>query len=253
MLRLGVVTDIHWCPDVERDDHWHDKLDFAGVPDRLRDALSYCGESGVDAIVLLGDLAHDGDEESLDAVRSTCAEHWAGPTFFVAGNHDLVDELPDVGEIRLDFPVTKLPGGELPPHGPLLLLSHDPVLSQEELFAARGFKYAGRLDGADGVAAQLQDRVAPTVVFCGHVHARASCADGDVLQLAFGALIEPPFECAIVEIEPAPERLSIRRRSCRLGAQGEGSEPVFAPGDELWEFAGRGWVSRPRAGVELFA
>jgi hypothetical protein len=90
-------------------------------------------------------------------------------------------------------------------------------------------------------------------VFCGHVHARASCAEGSVLQLTFGPLVEPPFECATVEIETRLDWLSIRRRSCRLGPVGAGSEPVFAPADELWAFSERGWVCMPQADVELIA
>jgi len=253
MLRLGVVSDIHWCPDHARDEYWHDKLDFAGVPDRLREALAYVGEVGADAVVLLGDLSHDGDDESHAAVLTACAESWPGAMFVVRGNHDLVDEVRDVGDIRLPVRVTKLPGAELSSPGPLVLLSHYPLVSQEHLFDARGFKFAGLHDGADELLAVLQARVEPTIVLCGHVHGRASCAEGDVLQLTFGALVEPPFECAAVEIEAEPNRLSVRRRSRRLVDAGEGPEPVFASADELWMFSEQGWACRTQADAEVIA
>jgi predicted phosphodiesterase len=253
MLRLGVVSDIHWCPDVNRVDYWHEALDFAGVSLRLGTALAYFDDCAVDAVVLLGDLSHDGDSDSLDAVRRLCAEHWSGPLFVVAGNHDLVDELPDAGDVGRIPLVKKLSGGDLSPSGPLVLLTHYPLLSQKAVFEERGFKYAGCDDHADEVVARLLERSAPTVVLCGHVHARESRSNESILQLTVGALIEPPFECAIVELETSPEHFTLHRHSHRLASTGVGVEPVFAPADENWAFQESGWVCAWHADAGLIA
>jgi predicted phosphodiesterase len=258
MLRLGVVSDIHWCPEVGSIEHWHHRLDFAGVPDRLRAALTRFRADNVDAVVLLGDLVQEGDQGSLDAVAATCAEQWTGPTFFVTGNHDGTAEARDVpGQLDPQIPVRKLEI-ELDPKSaslraaagagktdralPVVLLSHYPLLSQEALLAERGFKYAGRLPGADDVLERLQDRAAPAVILCGHVHARESRAHGNVLQLTTGALAEPPYECAVVEIGDSHGRLEVRRACHRLGGPAVLAEPVFAADDESWEFADRRWT-----------
>jgi metallophosphoesterase superfamily enzyme len=140
MHRLGVVADIHWCADHERNEAWHGRFDFDNVADRLRESLLHFAETGVEAVAFLGDLAHDRDDASSEAVRAMCAEYWAGPMLMVAGNHDLVDELPDVGDVRVTMPVAKLSGGNLSAQGPLLVLSFYPLISQEQLFAARGIR-----------------------------------------------------------------------------------------------------------------
>ena len=71
----------------------------------------------------------------------------------------------------------------------------------------------------------------------GHIHARCSAQEGSLLQFSVGALIEPPFDATIVEIETEGPR--VRRRSRRLG-EIAAIDPVFAPDEESWEWAG-GW------------
>jgi predicted phosphodiesterase len=269
MLRLGVVADIHWCSEPGRTEYWHNRLDFLGAPERLGAALALFHANAVHAVALLGDLAHDGDQASLDAVLATCAEHWTGPTFVVAGNHDRVTELPDVaGELDPGIDVRKLAveadpergalraacgeAREADPLRPLVLLSHYPLLAQDALFAAHGFAYAGNLHGADAVLARLDGRAAPAIVLCGHVHGRESRACRGVLQLTLGALIEPPYECAIVEVDASPAGFDVRRVSHRLGPCIGSAEPVFATDDETWTFVGgrwRGTHAQTRAGV----
>ena len=43
------------------------------------------------------------------------------------------------------------------------------------------------------------------VVLGGHLHVRRALADGPILQLMFGAQIEPPHEHAIVEVTGGPQ------------------------------------------------
>lgn len=44
----------------------------------------------------------------------------------------------------------------------------------------------------------------PTVALSGHLHVRGVSVEGPLLQLAFAALVEPPYEVAIVDIDPGP-------------------------------------------------
>jgi hypothetical protein len=105
----------------------------------------------------------------------------------------------------------------------------------------------------DDVIGRLNGRDAPSIVFCGHLHARASCAEGNVLQLTFGALIESPSECAIVEIETGSESVSVRRRSHQLESPDKGVGPLFVPAEEIWEFTERGWWCLTQTSSELVA
>jgi hypothetical protein len=77
----------------------------------------------------------------------------------------------------------------------------------------------------------------------GHVHARASATRGPVLQLSAGALVEPPYECALVDLDlPWEGVLAVERRSLRLLERSSAHEPVFSPEQEAWRFEGDRWV-----------
>jgi predicted phosphodiesterase len=257
MLRLGVLTDIHWCPDPDKIDHWHNRFDFDAVPGRVHRALEWFREQRVDAVVVLGDLSHDGDRLSLEAVLDQCGRSSDGPLFVVPGNHDgphcvelIAEPVPHLGaDRRWDVSVQAVPVEfvaateslrardvvELASPGALILLTHYPLLSQAELFSAHNFKYAGSLEGAERLVPQLVARPQPTIVLCGHVHARESRAHRGVLQLTFGALVEPPHECATIELEHQPDKgLVVRRLSHRLAEEGSAREPVFAPDEETF-------------------
>ena len=85
-VRLGVLTDIHAVSDVSRREAWHNAYDFAGVEARLRAALELFAREGVELLLVLGDLAHDGDLASLKRVLRVLA---GGPPMrLVGGNHD---------------------------------------------------------------------------------------------------------------------------------------------------------------------
>ncbi len=93
---------------------------------------------------------------------------------------------------------------------------------------------------SDGVTLHVTDEGdGPVVVLCGHLHAREAHAEGSVLQLAGGALIEAPHEIAIVDVEPG----LARRRIQVLGPRVAPHDPVFAPADESWAFTGGEWRS----------
>ena len=53
-----------------------------------------------------------------------------------------------------------------------------------------------------------------------------------------GAMIEPPFDAAIVEIDAT----SVRRTTRRLG-EIPVTDPVFSADEERWQWAGERWVA----------
>ena len=110
------------------------------------------------------------------------------------------------------------------------------MLSRQRRLSERGLKYAGDLTNRGALARGIS-RNGPVVVLSGHIHARERLADGTVLQLSAGALIEPPHEIAIIDVEPG----RVRRRISLLGPRVTPRDPVLAPADEAWAFADGSW------------
>jgi hypothetical protein len=200
----------------------------------------------------------------------------------VAGNHDITDDperlaraldlaqAPNVwlaepeGRVHDGVQVAGVHVGEsdawfaarlraVPPAGawgpePLLLISHYPVLSLAGEISARGLPYPGDLLDRDELAERLLGHPAPVLVVGGHIHARASASRGPVLQLNAGALVEPPYECALVDLDRAANGgLTVRRRCQRLFGEPNPNEPVLSPEQEAWRFEGGRWVENEPA------
>lgn len=130
-----------------------------------------------------------------------------------------------------------------PRDGPLTIVaSHFPLISPESQITAAGLPYSGDLVNRAELEAQLQLARVPTVVFSGHVHARCSATSGYVLQLTVGAMIEPPFDCTMIDIDfPGGDAIKLWRSVYRLGNRAA-VDPVFTPEDEHWEWRGR-WTT----------
>jgi hypothetical protein len=62
-----------------------------------------------------------------------------------------------------------------------------------------------------------------------------------VLQLVGGALIEAPYECAIVDVDE--EAMTVTRQAHPLRGPAVERSPVFAPERETWRFDGLVWSS----------
>jgi hypothetical protein len=275
-VRAGVLTDIHVSLDPERRAAWHNQYDFAGVRARLRLAAELFATERVECVLVLGDLAHDGDAPSL---REALAPLAGGPPLFVVGgNHDGPRPTTALATLRLDG--IRLPGWRAlraaptgrvagvraewrepgrwaaarPPalatwgEEPVLLATHFPLFSLAAAVAARGLPYAGDLAGRARLVDALLGRPAPTVAVCGHLHVRESTAAGTLLQLASGALIEPPFEATIVDLRRASDGLLVTRRAHELDSAPERRDPRFAPAEETWRFSPRGGWRRSRPG-----
>jgi predicted phosphodiesterase len=263
---------------------WHGTgAELRGALERLELALARFAEHEVDLVALAGDLAHHGELGALAQVLSACARASAS-VLVVGGNHD-VDGAGDrlvrahalvtahgrsASRVRLADPAGELHAGVLvagvhvgATHGwfgarlrelpdpaawgelPLVLISHYPALSLAGQVSGEGFPYPGDLLDRRELAALLRARRAPTLVIGGHVHARATRAEGAVLQLTGGSLVEPPYECALIDVEPlAPGLLAVERTCLRLRLREPAGarEPVLAPEREAWLFDGARWA-----------
>lgn len=268
-IRFGVLTDVHAVQDVTRRAAWHNPYDFAGVEERRSRALELFAKEGTDRLLLLGDLAHDGDLPSLR--RMLRPSGLDAPVLAVGGNHDgrrPTDQLARAGPESLT-----LPGWRAVRHGPVrvaglrvarraerrwasarppalttwadapvLLASHFPVLSRAAVLAERKLPYAGDLIDRASVAEPLLARGAPTVVVCGHLHVRDSASSGSLLQLGLGAMVEPPFEATVLELAVEGGVVEVSRAAHELGQAREERDPRLVGASEIWRFeTGRGW------------
>lgn len=271
-LRLGVLADIHAVQDPARRARWINRYDFAGVLERCERALELFASERVDRVVLLGDLAHDGDLPSLRQVLQAAASPL--PLLAVGGNHDSPEPTAQIARAADDS--VQLPGWRAVGAGsvrvaglrvvrraerrwaaarrpalatweaaPVLLASHFPVLSRTRALTGRSLPYAGDLVDRAAVADALLARPGPTVVTCGHLHVRDSAASGPLLQLGLGALVEPPFDATVLDLTAEGAALQVARHAHELDTAPERRDPRLAPARETWSFEpGRGWRRR---------
>jgi hypothetical protein len=248
-----------------------------GVGGRLAEAASVAAAEGVDAVVLLGDLADDGDAAStafvLEQLAGAGLAVWA-----VAGNHDAGEVVGDrlarmldpggpplhrladergapVGDVRVAgvaitreaaagaFVAQRALPLELWGDDVTLLLSHFPILSREDWVRGHGLAYAGDLGNGAALSQPLLARGAPTIVLNGHLLVRDAHLLGSVLQLSFASLIEYPNEAALLELAIEGLQVTVDRRSVPLGGAGEvTADPCLAPPSQRWTFDGAGWA-----------
>lgn len=264
MIRLGLLSDLH-CELTPAGSRWINAFEPEHLDRRVDEALAWFAEAGVDAILVLGDVIQIGDVDDLEHVLDRLAVAASAPLAAVNGNHDL--RIPDefdaaarsrgirllaeepleldaltVAGVRLRRSGPGLPfyaGAYAPPSGDgiLVLASHFPLLTEAERVAGAGIPYAGdlvnRAEIADPAVAAR-----PTIGLSGHIHARCSRADGSFLQFTVGALIEPPFDCTLLEVDATGGRVT--RTARRLGPIAA-VDPVFARDEEAWSWSGQSW------------
>jgi Calcineurin-like phosphoesterase len=271
MLKLGVVSDLHYDLDPPPGRGWINAYEPDEVERRLAEALAQFRDAGIDCLVLLGDLTDAGDRASLERILSRLDP--GVPAAAVIGNHDLAGGAATFGDacraagVRLlaDEPLDRS-GIELsgvpfatfgdPPSAyrtarpPVdatpafrVVASHFPILPEAGRLAAAGLPHPRGLDDREQLAAALAATGDPVLVLSGHIHVRCSQAAGSILQLGFASLIEPPFDCALVEIaaDPGPR---VERRARRLGPPAR-IDPVLAPDRERWAWADGAWRPEP--------
>jgi len=268
-VRLAVVSDLHLTMDPTARAAWHNAFDFAGLPARIDDARAAFERARVDAVVACGDVTHAGDEASARAVLERLSARLERPALVVAGNHDCLERDDQLeccvtgGCEMLTAAGVELAGmrvagvaierdaeagtfrwtgaGELVGDERVsVVASHFPVLSRAERLAELGWAYPGDLTNRRALHERLLG-AGPVVVLSGHIHARDSHARDNVLQLSAGALVEAPYEVAIVDVRVARAEVRVRRRVHVLGPPGARRDPVLAPADETWTFDAGGW------------
>jgi predicted phosphodiesterase len=242
-------------------------------------ALRRCAKEGVDGVVLLGDLSQSGDNKSLETGVRLAAETertvWA-----VSGNHDCFERTDALEmavrrvaakNVRLASPTGELAEREPRVAGfcvasgsggykarsnggrgaedwgdePAVWLSHYPMVSFAEEVSQARLTYGDDLEDLEEVARPLLTRSAPTVVVSGHIHLRHDCVVGRVLQLSCAALVEPPFEIAILDFRIDPEtrgdHMVVHRKSVPLVSSSAVSCPVLSPPRQEWVFEAGEW------------
>ena len=270
-MRIGVLSDLH-CELEPTGSRWINDFEPEHLDRRTDAALAWFSAARVDLVLLLGDIVQYEVASDLAHVFARLAAADVAPLATVNGNHDLRlgNEFADCARehgIRLLYdeplelaglPLTGIAAGRgpAPPQyvgrlgtlgaeaGRLLVVaSHFPVLSEATRVAGAGLPYAGDLVNRAEVEAELRADPRPKLVLSGHIHARCSAGEGAVLQFTVGAMIEPPFDATIVEIDAAT--LTVSRTARRLGAIAT-TDPVFAADNEHWHLTDRRWELETR-------
>jgi predicted phosphodiesterase len=278
-MKLGVITDIHLYPDPNTEQRfaWHNPYPIKRAMAQYDAALERCKVEAVDAVVILGDIAHIGDYACLEAAIERAAA-MGKPVWVVPGNHDctvradavasavsrhghsrvtLLDTVGERNGVLASWRVAGLPiasdnGGnsmraleqlalEVWLDDPVLFLTHFPMLSLVEHCATAGLKYAGDLSDFSEMTTLLHQRIAPTLVLHGHLHVRDELAQGSMLQLSFAALIEPPHEMAILELVGDAGELTIHRRNISIASYSAEQLPVLARDETRWQLRDKVW------------
>ena len=89
-------------------------------------------------------------------------------------------------------------------------LTHFPVLTLEERCREAELLYAAHLDYLAPPPPELPAAAGPAVVLSGHLHLRGITKEANVLQMVFAALVEPPYEVAVVDVDVDGASLSYR-------------------------------------------
>lgn len=277
-MRLGIVADAHLGPAGTTVPAFHVEYGNTDTLTIYQLALRRCVREGADGLVLLGDLSHSGDEESLEAGVRTAAETELA-VWIVSGNHDcfsreeaLADAVRRVGaenvrlltpdgeavaeRVRLaGFSVTSGNWGyaagstgrpDVSGWGDdecVVWVTHYPAVSFSEEVSAAGLVYGDDLEDLEEVTRPLLGREAPTVVVSGHVHVRAARVEGPVLQVSCAALVEPPLEVTFLDVEPQGDRVEVRRESAPLAPSLAVRPPAFSPPEQGWAFESGAWRS----------
>ena len=260
-MRIGVLSDLH-CELEPAGSRWINVFEPGQLDERTDAALAWFSEAQVELILLLGDIVQFANTSDLEHVFSRLATADVAPLATVGGNHDLRlgDEFGDSARrhgIRLlhEQPLETVAGvgvgrGPAPPQyvGELagwtgepelaVVASHFPLLSEASRVAAAGLPYAGDLVNRADLERQLHSDPRPTLLLSGHIHARCSTHQGSLLQFTVGAVIEPPFDATLIEIDGT----NVRRTARRLGEIAV-TDPVFAPDEERWQWTGDGWAT----------
>lgn len=280
-MRIGVLADLHWSVAPGAAARWHAPYDFDGLEARCRATVHALAARGCDLLVLAGDLTHDGDGASCEAALDCVLGASPIPVAVVEGNHDVLRDrafAPRRADVRAAWrraeaiarerlvalcgvavdrdgrwaPV----GGTGSAAGALatVAVSHYPLAPHAERLDAAGLPFPGELADRRLLLELLAATRVPTVALSGHLHVRDASAHENVLQICVPALAEPPYEAAVVELDPLAQVV----RCTRIRGAGRAAERAAAPwllaaAEERWSFADGAWsrdeVAAPRRRV----
>ncbi len=274
LVRIAAIADPHLSVLRDEAAAWHNPYRLADAHDRLDAALADPLFNDADVFAILGDLSHFGDRESIrrciDAVGKARGDR---PAVLLSGNHDVLvdgvhldDELEpwcDGTDAAKVFEtsgfglqvqtVTALTTREVygfdvdartfaaPGPAGLVVLTHFPLLSLRKRARAADLLYSGHLsDLAPPVPALPADT--PVVVLSGHLHLRGVTHESDVLQLALAALVEAPYEFALVDIESNGDGVVVEYQCSAARPRDADKLPVLDPPAGRWQCRpGEGW------------
>lgn len=276
-MRIGLLADLHWSAAPDLAASWHAPYDFGGLADRCAATVEALVAHSCDLLVLAGDLTHDGDEASCAAALDCVLGASPIPVAVVEGNHDVLrdrDLVPGRPEVRdgwrradaaaRERQLTLRPVGVGRDRrwardrglGPVaadtratVLVSHFPLVPHAERLAAAGLPHPGELADRGLLLELLGATRTPAVVLSGHVHVRDASAHDNVLQICVPALVERPYEAAVVEVDPLAQAVRCTRIRGGAPAAARAAEPwLLAPSEERWTFADGSWT-RHEAGA----
>jgi calcineurin-like phosphoesterase family protein len=182
-----------------------------------------------------------------DEVRARGATHVVSPlastpdapavkTFVAAGAGLAVHEvmrMTDRGPQPFDVSGSRL--AEIDPAANIdVWLTHFPLVSFEDRCREARLLYSAHLDQLAPPPPVLPAATGPIVVLSGHLHLRAIAAEANVLQLAFAALVEPPYEVAVVDLDV--EQASVSYRCASVVPPDAERIPVLDPAAGRWAF-----------------
>jgi predicted phosphodiesterase len=275
-VRIGLLADLHWSVAPDASASFHAPYDFDGLAARCAATIEALVAHGCELLVVAGDVTHDGDEASCAAALDGILSASPIPVAIVEGNHDVrldpgllarravvrdgwrhAAALADEQLVALRAIGVDRDGRSVRDHGPAsvpahcrstVLVSHFPLAPHAERLAAAGLPFPGALADRGALLERLAEEPVPTVVVSGHLHVRDATAHGSVLQLCVPALVEAPYEAAVVEIDPFGESVRCIRIGDGTGegvTAGRGAEPwLLAPVEEHWDHAAGSWTRR---------
>ena len=113
-------------------------------------------------------------------------------------------------------------------------LTHFPILTLEERCREADLLYAAHLDYLAPPPELMPAASGPVIVLSGHLHLRAVTTEANVLQLVFAALVEPPYEVAVVDIDVDGASLTYE---CASVVEPDAERlPILDPPSGRWSF-----------------
>jgi predicted phosphodiesterase len=275
-VQFGIISEIHAAPPGTPPVSWHNLFppDFAAG--LLQPAVDRLAIKNLDYLVLLGDLTHFADSESLDEVLSV-AKGANLPLLVAPGNHDVskeggglnrfqrqllghqsltaaparmaLDAGVEVMLLAIDYAAASGGYRSSGPHGIraqesglLVLFSHFPILPLADRLERAGFAHAGDLLDRAELVETLMQREGPIVVIHGHLHVHDATTERNVLHLSSGALIEPPHDVSVLSVAiDSSGQVLVRRDAESVAHYESGRVPVLSPRTGSWTFDGTRW------------